>query len=111
MASILSRGDSAWQLDGGAADSLTVQRILMELAAVRATGFATEAQLDSIDFSRAERRLTARGPQGAELFRLAFDSAASWFWAQRDGAGTVYRVDRWRVDRLVPPDSTLRGTD
>lgn len=105
----VSRADGSWQIDGRRADSLTVSRILMELAALRASGFPTAAQLDSIDFGEAERRIAVLDADGNDLLRVSFDSAPSWFWAQPDSGGPVFRVDRWRVDRLVPADTALQG--
>ncbi len=96
--------------DGAAADSAAVREWLDELRDITAQGsaFATPAELDSLDFTRPERRLTLVQTGHDTLAVLLLDSIASGFWAQREAGGPVYRLYTWRVDELTPADSTLR---
>jgi len=106
----LARGDEGgWLLDGTAADSASVRRVVSRFANVTASGFPTAEQLDSIDFADPERGVVVRGLEGLVLLSLVFDSTASGVWVRHDSGGTVYRMDTWRMNDLTPADSTLRG--
>lgn len=107
---LLARADSGqWSLDGESADSAAVVRLLNQFGSINASGFPSEAQMDSVDLSNPDRRLVLRNRSNQLLWELAFDStAASGYWVRRNGDSTIFRLDRFRVDQLVPADSTLR---
>jgi hypothetical protein len=105
----LTRTESGWTVAGGAADTATVQRALRALADLAAIGFATPAQLDSLDFARPWGRVTVLGRGGDTLLALEVDSTASGYWARRAGADDVFRVDFWRLDQLMPTPDALRA--
>lgn len=108
----LTKVDTVWRFTaGGPADSAAVSRILQQLGEISASGFPTEAQLDSVDFTRPERRLAVLGPGDRSLLTLLFDSTSYAFWVRHDSGGPVYRMDTWTVDRLTPADSTLRPSE
>jgi hypothetical protein len=107
---VVRRDGTGWTLaPGGRADSAAVASLLGAYGQVDAAGFASAAQVDSASFSRPERRVALLRADGTTLMALAFDSTANGFWVRADGDSTVYRMDTWSVDRLVPADSTLRG--
>jgi hypothetical protein len=105
----LRRSDAGWRFtNGAAADSGEVRRMLEQYRNLQGGGFPTPAQADSLDFRRPNRRITLMGAS-APLAELWFDSTTSWWYAQRAGGGTVYRVESWRLNQLFPADSTLRA--
>jgi hypothetical protein len=106
----LRRDEKTWALTpGGHADSAAVAELLSSYREVEAAGFATPAQADSAQFGRPDRRLAVLRADGSPLLSLVFDSTATGFWARAAGDSTVYRLDTWSVDRLVPSDSTLKA--
>jgi len=84
------------------ADSSAVSRLLRSLSPLEARGFATEAQLDSVDFRRPERRLTLLSPAGDTIVALAFDSTDGRFWARSNQGPTVFEFSRWTIDQATP---------
>ena len=105
----IERADSAqWTVNDNPADSSSVMRVIGALRAMEASGFPTVAQHDSITFETPYRRLTVRGLDGALRLALIFDSTAAGTWVRHDSGGPIYRFDRWRIDALMPTDSTLR---
>jgi hypothetical protein len=106
----LDRDSTGWKLtSGGRADSAAVAELLGSYRQVDAAGFASEAQADSANFARAERRAALLRADGSPLVALTFDSTANGFWVKAAGDSVVYRVDTWSADQLVPADSALRG--
>ncbi|MGE5231138.1 MAG: DUF4340 domain-containing protein [Deltaproteobacteria bacterium] len=104
----LSRKGAGWTLaPGGATDSMEVANFLRALADIRAAGFASPSQADSVRFSPPTRRLRVLGRDGAPRVSLVFDSTAAGLWARADSGGTVWRLEGWSVDQLTPADSTL----
>lgn len=104
----LRRRDGRWEFAGGAeADTAEVRRMLDEYRNLRAGGFPTAAQEDSIDFARPERRVVLVGKSGP-LLELLFDSLSYNWWAKRSDRDIIYRVDSWRMNQLTPTDSILR---
>ena len=107
----LVRGDGAWRFaDGSPADTAAIRRALDAYGSLSAQGvaFATPAQGDSADFTSPDRRVTLLGARGDTLLALALDSTASGYWVRRVGGETVYHLYGWKVDDLIPADSTLR---
>ena len=102
----LKRADGAWRIGGAAADSAAVRRMLEQWRNLSAAGFATKEQADSADFRRPDRAVTVRGHSGP-IAELALDSAAYWWWVKKPGSDVVYRLESWRLDQLMPADSTL----
>lgn len=103
----LRRGEGGWRMGQAQADSGAVRRMLEQWRTLSAAGFATPEQADSTDFRRPERRVTLLGTQGP-LVELALDSSAYWWWVQRAGGGPIYRLESWRLDQLMPADSSLK---
>ena len=102
---------TGWQFRGGGrADSAAVASLLSAFHDLRASGFATAAQLDSIDMRRARVRLSVDA-RGSAPVRLSIDSTASAIWARADGdgGGVVYRIDSWLLNRIAPAESTLKA--
>ena len=105
------RDGAGWVLlPGGRADSAAVGALLADYRRVEAAGFATNAQADSANFARPERRATLLHADGTPLVTLAFDSTANGFWVRAGGDSIVYRIDTWFADRLTPADSALKAT-
>jgi hypothetical protein len=106
----LDRDSTGWKLTpGGRADSSAVAELLDSYSQVDAAGFASEAQADSANFARAERRASLFRAGGTPLVVLALDSTTNGFWVRAGDDSVVYRVDTWSADRLVPADSTLKA--
>lgn len=103
----LRRTEEGWRVNGAAADSAEVRRLLEELGSLRAGGFPTAAQEDSITFADADRRLAVLDRVGDTLAALVFDSTASGVWVRHDSGGVVWRLDAWRAGRIMPPESLL----
>jgi hypothetical protein len=104
----LERADSGWTIASRPADSAAVSRLLQGLGDLTAIGFATPTKADSLDFTQPSRRLTVLSRTGDTLLALAVDSAADGYWVRRNGNPAVFRLDFWRIDQLIPTDSTLR---
>lgn len=82
--------------------------MLGQYSPLDASGFATEQQVDSVDFEPPDRSVTMLGQSGDTLAAIVFDSTAAAFWARMSPEGTVYRLLQWKVNQMVPADSTLR---
>lgn len=105
----LRRTGTNWRFAaGGVADSGKVGGLLALYRSFRASGFGTAVQADSGKKSAARRTLALVGAGGAKLLELTFDSSSTGVWARRSGDDNVYRVDAWRLNSFVPPDSSLR---
>jgi uncharacterized protein DUF4340 len=105
----LRRTGTSWRFaGGGGADSGKVAGLLTMYRSFTASGFGTAAQADSGKKPAARRTLTLVGAGGAKLLELTFDSSSTGVWARRAGDDNVYRVDAWRLNSFVPPDSALR---
>jgi hypothetical protein len=102
-------GAGAWTLSpGGATDSSRVNDLLAAWRDVQASGFATPAQADSARFSPPDRRARVLGKDGKAVLTLLFDSTATGWWVKADTGTTVYRMESYGVDRLMPADSALK---
>ncbi len=105
----LRRTGATWRFAaGGVADSGKVAALLSLYRSFSASGFGTAAQADSGKKPAARRTLALVGTGGAKLLELSFDSSRTGLWARRSGEDNVYRVDAWRLNAFVPPDSALR---
>jgi hypothetical protein len=105
----LRRTGTNWRFAaGGVADSGKVAGLLALYRGFTASGFGTAAQADSGKKPAARRTLALVGAGGAKLLELTFDSSSTGIWARRTGEDNVYRVDAWRLNSFVPPDSALR---
>ena len=105
----LNRGEDGWVIErGGAADSAAVHRMLNQYSSLQASGFATDAQVDSVDFSRPERSVTLFGLHGDTLASLALDSTSSAYWVRVASDSIIYRILQWKANQMIPADSTLR---
>lgn len=104
----LRRAEGGWQFASGTpADSLAVQRMLDQYRTLNAGGFPTPVQLDSVNLLRPDRRVTLLGGSGA-LVDLLFDSTAYWWSVKRADRDDIYRLESWRVEQMMPVDSTLK---
>jgi len=105
----LRRSGATWRFSGGApAESTRVADLLSLYRDFSASGFGTAAQADSGKKAPARRVLTLGGAGGKRLLELTFDSSATGVWARLAGDDNVYRVDAWRLNSFVPPDTALR---
>lgn len=113
----LRRKGSAWVFGSGSSpDSAAVAGLLASYGSIRATGFPSKAQEDSLRFKKPRRTARVLDRKGAPLLSLAFDSIASGVWVrvlerktgQTKQGGETYQLDSWTADQLTPPDSSLR---
>ncbi len=105
----LVRRNDQWQFETGVrTDSAAVRRLLNQYRDLESNGFATEAQIDSADFDSPDREVRLFGLAGDTLVSLVMDSTSGAFWVRRAEGGTVYRVLIWKVNQMIPVDSTLR---
>ena len=108
----LNRGEDGWLIGrGGAADSAAVHRMLSQYSLLQASGFASAAQQDSVDFTRPDRTITLFGLQGDTLASMAFDSTSSAYWVKVASDSIIYRVLQWKANQMIPVDSTLRASE
>jgi hypothetical protein len=104
------RRDSTWTLDSGApADSAGVANLLARYRILAASGFASPAQADSLNWERPQRHARLLGRAGTPIVSLRLDSIASGVWVRRDSGGPAYLIDPWTAARLTPDETTLRG--
>jgi uncharacterized protein DUF4340 len=107
----LRRSGAKWELASGKpADSSAVSTLLGDFRDVRATGFATRAQADSIDFSKPQRRTRLLSKSSSVLADLVFDSTTAGTWVRADSGGAVFKLDSWLWGRLAPAESTFAVT-
>jgi hypothetical protein len=107
----LLRDGSEWRFESGAtADSGAVSRMLSRYQPLDATGFASDAQIDSVDLDPPDRRVTLFDSLGDTLVSLVFDSTNAGYWLRRASGGYIYRIATWHADQLTPADSTLRAS-
>jgi hypothetical protein len=112
----LRRQNKEWVFQSGrAGDSTAVANLLSRYREIKAAGFGTKAQLDSLRFDRPRRSARLLDQRGKPILGLVFDSISSGTWVRRsedqtgrNTSGEVYRIDDWTADQLTPPDSTLR---
>jgi hypothetical protein len=105
----LERKGAQWSLStGGTVDSSRAAMLLSSYKTIEAGGFATAAQADSARFTPPDRRLRLLRKDGSPLLTLLFDSTAAGVRVKSDTGKTVYTMDAYVADQLVPPDSSLR---
>jgi uncharacterized protein YkuJ len=108
----LSRDEAGWLIGRGeATDSAAVHRMINQYNSLQASGFATEEQVDSTDFSRPDRTVTLFGLEGETLASLAFDSTNAAYWLRVESDSTIYRILQWKANQMIPVDSTLRANE
>jgi hypothetical protein len=106
----LTRTATGWTLGAGRpADSAAVRGLLDAYRRVEAAGFAGPAQADSARFTPADRGVRLLGADGTALLSMALDSTGGGFWARAGDDATIYRLESYAADRLVPADSALRA--
>jgi hypothetical protein len=105
----LTRADDGWMLNGAAADTARVEKMLRRYINLQPEGkaFATPAEADSADFARPDRRITLLGAAGDTLAALLYDSTDTGYWVRHAAGGTVYHMYGYRVEVSVPADSNL----
>lgn len=104
----LRRGDGAWRLDGGPADSARVDRLLSDLAGLEADGFAP----DTATVEPADRSVTVLGSGASDtltrvLMRRTGGDDRSRYHARVRGRPGVLELSAARADRLAPPRADL----
>jgi len=103
----VEREDSTWTFAGGEAVAPTVVRdVLSELSDLVASGFLAEG--DSLAAEPELGSVTALGVGGEMLARVRVGSGESARWARVEGDPALYRVTRFRAERLVPSRERLR---
>ncbi len=106
----LRRSGTTWRFaSGGPVDSGKVAGLLGMYRDFSASGFGTPAQADSGKAPAARRTLPLTGAGGAKLLEVTIDSSKTGVWARRSGDDNVYRIDAWRLNSYVPPDTALRA--
>jgi hypothetical protein len=106
----VARSGGGWSLGSGRpADTAAVRGLLDGYRRIEAAGFALPAQAESARFEPADRGARLLRADGSALLALALDSTAGGFWARVGGDATVYRLESWTADRLIPADSALRA--
>jgi Domain of unknown function (DUF4340) len=106
----LRRDSHGWHFaNGGPADSSAVASLLAEYRDLTAVGFATPAQADTANFTRAPRHARLTRANGTTLASLEFDSTAAHVWARADTGGAVFQLTSWTLGQLTPADSTLKA--
>jgi hypothetical protein len=105
----LRRKGSGWTFASGtAADSAAVSGLLANYRDIKAAGFSSKSQEDSLKSARPRRTARLLNQRGAPVLSLTFDSLASGIWVRHDSGGPAYRLESWTADQLTPADSTLR---
>jgi hypothetical protein len=112
----LRRQSQGWVFgSGAAADSSAVANLLGQYREIRAAGFGSKTQMDSLRFGRSRRSARLLDRRGDPVLGLVFDSIASGTWVRvsegpsdRVRSGEAYRIDNWTADQLTPADSSLR---
>ena len=92
---------------GKPADSSAVVDLLGTFKDLRASGFASKAERDSLDFTKPTATVHLGSKSGAALLDLALDSAASGQWARAAGNSQVFKMDSWAWGHMVPAEATL----
>ncbi len=109
---VLRRTEAGWRLGRSAADSATVSRMLQLLAALNATGFATDEEAATSDFAAPDAELDVFAEAEGDVtgrrlvlsLRLIEDEEdASWLVRPADGS-EVYRLSAFTVGRLLPTE-------
>ena len=105
----LRKTGSKWSLGGAAADSAAVSRLLEEYRSFDASGFASDAQADSLHTARQLARVRLKSKSGASMLDLVLDSTKSGAWARADSGGPVFKIDAYRLAQLAPAESTFKA--
>lgn len=104
----LDRGPAGWRMDGSAADSAAVTRLLDALqGTTSAVGFSP----DTVTLGETDRELTLLDLEGDTLSSLRFHERGERrsFHVTRRGDGAVLRLGPTAADRLVPGPEDLGG--
>ncbi len=103
----VEREDSTWTFAGGEAVAPTVVRdVLSELSDLVASGFLAEG--DSLAAEPELGSVTALGSGADTLARVRVGSGEGTRWARVEGDPALYRITRFRAERLVPSRERLR---
>ena len=104
-----------WTVNGAAADSVAVRSMLTLLSALATSGFPSDEQAETTDFSMPEAELDVFVEGGGGVtdrqlalgLRLVLDpDAGDWLVRRLDGA-EVYRLAAFTVRQLLPERSVL----
>lgn len=98
-----------WQFaSGSAADPTAMQTLIGAYHEVMASGFATKADRDSIDFKRGRGHLRLLSRSGKPLASVLFDSTKTGFWLRPEADSVVYRIEPYTWNAIAPAESTLK---
>jgi hypothetical protein len=112
---VLRRSDAGWELDGVVADSTTMEGLLGMLPTLTVSGFPTDEEAASADFSTPDAELDVFAEGGGDVtdrelvlgLRFIRDvDAGDWLVRTVDG-DEVYRLAAFSVRRLLPERSAL----
>ena len=101
----LRKRDGGWRIGDRPADSAAVAELLGAYREVEASGFAGAA--DTANFARPDRRIRLLAGD-RPLLALELDSTTGGFWVRKDGGESIYRIESWTANRLVPADTAFR---
>ena len=105
---VTRQNDGRWAIGEELADSTKVEQFLARYRPLKATGFASATQLDSVDFMPPDRELLLLGATGDTLAAVVFDSTETGYWVRQLKGETVYQLPHHRVDQLLPTVSAFR---
>lgn len=96
---LYERQDTVWTVDGAAAEAVTVNNIMQELATLRASGFAPEG---SEMPEPADRAVVAADADGNELAALSLAEQEGDYWLSSTGSPYIFEIPAFRANRLAP---------
>ena len=114
---VLRRDDGTWTLDGTPADSASMAELMRLLPSLSASGFPSDEQAATTDFSTPDATLDVFAEGGDDVtdrelalsLKLVQDAkAGDWLVRLADG-DEVYRLAAYTVRRLLPARSALLG--
>jgi hypothetical protein len=105
----LRRVPTGWTFEpGGPADSTAVAALLDIYRNLFASGFATRAQSDSLDFKHVRGHVRFAALNGKQLLDLLADSTKSDVWVRAASGGPVFRMEPVAWPLIVPAEVALR---
>lgn len=99
---VIRREGDDWMVDGVAADSAAMDRLLQLLPAVTATGFATDDEAAAADFENADVEVDIFAEGGSDVTGRELVLGLLFLLDEEDGDWLVRLVDGNEVYRLAP---------
>lgn len=96
---LYERQDSVWTVNGDAAEAITVNNILQELATLRASGFAPEGAAMP---EPADRTVVATDADGNELAAISLAEQEGSYWLSSTSSPYIFEIPTFRANRLAP---------